>query len=355
MIEKTLSGFPILDGTFGGVYSNRSFLVCGAKNSGKTIMGLRFIQQGIGQNERCLYLSTMLANDLSICAGSIGFDLSAYINSSTLTLLEYETFIHGNGIPGSDMLPPEGFDQLRDIIHANSIERVVLDTVLPWVAVKKPNRMAEQVFSFVRSFDRLGVTTMLTLPKPVSSMAFRLKKSLEDVVPVSILLVPEGSDTPATAQVVKYLGEKKLMGKIAYEVSTGEKLSLEQSDQPISVEHKQEAGKPSHRQTVESDASQSKPAFRSSFSEMPQEHNSLKTSPPESPGQKDVQETNQAPEPPEKDPNSSKVTGEKHEDRKSETSNQETTESAQKKEAARLSTIWNPQNISEESSSDPSS
>lgn len=68
MIAKTLSGISIIDEAFGGVFSNRSFLVCGPSQSGKTVLGLRFTQQGLQQNERCLYLSTIAANDLSICA-----------------------------------------------------------------------------------------------------------------------------------------------------------------------------------------------------------------------------------------------------------------------------------------------
>jgi KaiC/GvpD/RAD55 family RecA-like ATPase len=66
MIAKTLSGASVLDDSYGGIFSNRSFLVCGAKNSGKTILGLRFIQQGLEQNERCLYLSTMAANGAAL-------------------------------------------------------------------------------------------------------------------------------------------------------------------------------------------------------------------------------------------------------------------------------------------------
>jgi KaiC/GvpD/RAD55 family RecA-like ATPase len=232
MIAKTLSGISVVDEAFGGIFSNRSFLVCGPASAGKTVLGLRFTQQGLQQNERCLYLSTMLASDLSILAESLGFDLSPAIDSSGLTLLEYESFIHGNGTPGLDMLPPEGFDQLRDIIHANSIERVVLDTVLPWVSVKQPDRMSEQIFSFTRSFDRLGVTTMLTLPKPVSNMSFRLKKAIEDVVPISILLGQETENEAASLQVVKYLGEKKLGGKTYYRISDGTPITEKDFEKP---------------------------------------------------------------------------------------------------------------------------
>ena len=224
MIVKTLSGIPILDDDFGGVFGNRSFLVSGASGTGKTVCGLQFIRQGLEQEERCLYLSTMAANDLEICASALGFSLTPHVDAENLTLLEYESFIPGNGIPGQDMLPPGGFDQLGQIIHAGSIERVVLDTVLPWVSVKRPDRMPEQIFSFIRSFDRLGVTTLMTLPKPVSSMAFKLKKCLEDVVPVSLLLqrgAEEETDAIHRMQVVKYLGEKKLGGKRSYVIEPG--------------------------------------------------------------------------------------------------------------------------------------
>lgn len=211
----------MLDEPYGGVFSNRSFLVTGAKDTGKTVMGLQFVQQGLEQSDRCLYLSTMVADDLGILAESLGFNLTAHIESEALTLLEYESFMHGSGAPGLDMLPPEGFEQLREIIHVNSIERVVLDTVLPWVSVRDPERMPQQVFSFTRSLDRLGVTTLLTLPKPVSTLAFRLKKSIEDVVPVSVLLQPAGPGGPSTFQVVKYLGEQKLIDKMPYCIQKG--------------------------------------------------------------------------------------------------------------------------------------
>lgn len=234
MIAKTLSGVSILDEQHGGVFSNRSFLVTGAKDTGKTVMGLQFIKQGLEQSDRCLYLSTMVADDLGILAESLGFQLSYYIESEALTLLEYETFMTGSGAPGLDMLPPEGFDQLRDIIHTNSIERVALDTVLPWVSVQDSERMSQQVFSFVRSLDRLGVTSMLTLPKPVSTLAFKLKKSIEDVVPVSILLQASIQSDPATFQVVKYLGEQRLGGKIPYRVKPGTGI-CERSSEDISL------------------------------------------------------------------------------------------------------------------------
>ena len=57
MVTKTLTGVPFFDEHYGGIYRGRSMLACGRIASGKTVLGLQFIRQGLKQNERCLFLS----------------------------------------------------------------------------------------------------------------------------------------------------------------------------------------------------------------------------------------------------------------------------------------------------------
>lgn len=220
MIAKTLSGLPFLDLEFGGVYAGRSTLVCGRSGTGKTIASLHFIQQGIEQAERSLILSTMPANDLVILAGSLGFNFTPAIEHHDLIMLEYQSFVPGTTI-GWKTIPAEGYTQLREIIETNSISRLVLDSVLPWIMVAETEHMAEQVFSFVRSCDRLGVTTLMTIPKPVSNMAFRLKKTLESNTPVSVLLSPGEQAQQFTWHTVKYLGDNKSTFPQPYMIERG--------------------------------------------------------------------------------------------------------------------------------------
>ncbi len=215
MIVKTLSGLSILDEPYGGVFSGRSVLVCGRGGSGKTTAGFHFVRQGIAQDERCLILSTIPADDLTILAESLGFGFALPIDRGDLILLEYQSFVPGRAQDWKTV-PVEGFNQLREIIETNSISRLVIDTVLPWVAVTNAERIAEQVFSFVRSFDRLGVTTLMTIPKPVNTMAFKLKKALENVIPISVLLTVGPEIDEYSWQVVKYLGEHKSSAAEAY-------------------------------------------------------------------------------------------------------------------------------------------
>jgi KaiC/GvpD/RAD55 family RecA-like ATPase len=72
MVIKSHSGFETLDDAFGGVFEKRCFLVNGKSGSGKTVLGLQYTYWALQNNERCLYLSTMAANDLTILAYSLG-------------------------------------------------------------------------------------------------------------------------------------------------------------------------------------------------------------------------------------------------------------------------------------------
>jgi KaiC/GvpD/RAD55 family RecA-like ATPase len=221
VITKTASGLVFLDQPFGGIFAGRCALICGRSGTGKTIASLQFVQQGVQQEERALVLTTMPADDWTILAEAMGFRLSEPVDRGHLILLEYSSFVPGQSLDWNT-IPAEGFDQLREIIETNSISRVVLDTVLPWICVGSAEHMAKHIFSFVRSFDRLGVTTLMTLPKPVSAMAFRLKKALESVVPISVLLSPEEDETEYfNWKTVKYLGEKG--------VGTSERYTIEKT------------------------------------------------------------------------------------------------------------------------------
>jgi KaiC/GvpD/RAD55 family RecA-like ATPase len=206
MIIKTPLGIPFFDAKYGGVYPNRVALVTGRAGAGKTIVGLHFIAQALKQQERALMLSTRPSQDLVITAESLNLPLAPAIESGALTLLEYNEFVPGRDHEANISLPPDGFIQLKEIIEQQAVQRVVIDSVLPWITLPDSTHLPEHVFSLVRAFERLGVTALFTLPRPVSAPAVRLRKLVEDVVPVSISLNHD-QGAPAHQMVVnKYLG-----------------------------------------------------------------------------------------------------------------------------------------------------
>ena len=218
MINKTPLGIAFFDAECGGVYRDRSVLVTGISGAGKTMLGLHFLAQGLRLQERGLMLSTERAVDLAIMADSLDIPVGGAIETGAFTVLEYSEFIPGRDQETNIMLPPDGFMQLKEIIETNAIRRVVIDTVLPWITLPNPAHLAEHIFSLIRAFERLGVTALYTLPQPVSTAAIRLRKMLEDVVPISITLLVEDAPVSRRWLVNKYLGQNLKADGVRYDI-----------------------------------------------------------------------------------------------------------------------------------------
>ncbi|MCX7817819.1 MAG: hypothetical protein N2652_01165 [Kiritimatiellae bacterium] len=220
-MHKELTGVEFFDTATGGVYAGRCWLLCGPTGSGKSAISLQFLAQGIRSGQRALLLSSRPAADSAIWAAAYGSDVEAAIESGELTLLEYSHYVPGRNSESSLMLPSEGFLELQDIIETQAVRRMAIDTIVPWVAAAQPELVAEHVFSFVRAFERLRCTTLLTLPRPVSPAACRIKNALDDVVPISVTLSLDPRSGQRTWTTSKYLGASRGTPPTAYVLVAG--------------------------------------------------------------------------------------------------------------------------------------
>ena len=233
MITKIGLGVSFFDTRFGGVYRGRQVLCIGRNGSGKSLLSYHFINQGLVDGDKVLLLSGSLAKDVVILGESYGMRFAAAVQTEQLMLLEYAGLLGvEEAISSNIMLPPEVFGELQGIIESHSISRVVLDSVLPWVAIQPVTRLNEHIYSFIHALDRLGVTTLMTLPKPVSNAAFALKKQMEDIVPVVVTLDHQNG-LNRTLRVLKYLGESHGISQpIPIMIAPGKGLILEAEQSP---------------------------------------------------------------------------------------------------------------------------
>ena len=218
---KTPTGIAFFDARRGGVYAGRCWLLSGPSGTGKSAVGLQFLGQGIRQGEHGLLLSIQRAVDTVLWASSHGPQMEQAIENGGVAVLEYGDVVPGRDKTPNPNLPPEGFLDLQRIVIANAVKRVVLDTVLPWAMPQHPDTMNERVFSLVHALERLGCTTLLTLPRPVSPMAARLKEALERLVPVAVDLALSLDNGQRTWLTTKYLGDTNRPAPIAYALVPG--------------------------------------------------------------------------------------------------------------------------------------
>ena len=210
MIDKTRLGLSCFDERYGGLYRKRAALCVGRQGSGKTLLGVQALLQSVKEGERGLMLSAWRAHDLTITANRLGLPLADAIEKGQVILLECANLISTPTAEKGWMLPPGSFLELQEIITSNSVSRVIIDTILPWVAIQPEKKLAQHVFSFVQAFERMGVTALFTLPRPVSPLAFALKNRLEEQIPIVFTLDYDEATGRRTLLINKYLGDLNL-------------------------------------------------------------------------------------------------------------------------------------------------
>ena len=210
MIDKTRLGLSCFDERYGGLYRKRAALCVGRQGSGKTLLGVQALLQSVKEGERGLMLSAWRAHDLTITANHLGLPLADAIEKGQVILLECADLLHTPSAEKNWMLPPGSFLELQEIITSNSVSRVIIDTILPWVAIQPEKKLAQHVFSFVQAFERMGVTALFTMPRPVSPLAFALKNRLEEQIPIVFTLDYDGATGRRTLLINKYLGDLNL-------------------------------------------------------------------------------------------------------------------------------------------------
>ena len=210
MIDKTRLGLSCFDERYGGLYRKRAALCVGRQGSGKTLAGVQALLQSVKEGERGLMLSAWRAHDLTITANRLGLPLADAIEKGQVILLECADLLHTPSAEKNWMLPPGSFLELQEIITSNSVSRVIIDTILPWVAIQPEKKLAQHVFSFVQAFERMGVTALFTMPRPVSPLAFALKNRLEEQIPIVFTLDYDEATGRRSLLVNKYLGDLNL-------------------------------------------------------------------------------------------------------------------------------------------------
>jgi len=90
VIERLSTGVPELDRMLaGGIPRGFSVAVTGEPGTGKTILCIHFIAQGVKEGDRCIYVTTEESRDsIVVQAGQFGFDFKSAIDEGRLIIID---------------------------------------------------------------------------------------------------------------------------------------------------------------------------------------------------------------------------------------------------------------------------
>ena len=157
-IPRLNLGITGLDEMIQGGIPRRSLMVAmGSAGTGKTTFGLQFLQYGIANGERGIYI-TLEETEPAIREAAVekGWPFDEYIEDDRLAIVDLDPVEMANSLRsiGND---------LPRLIERFEADRLVLDSVsLLEMMYDSPSRRRTEVFEFARSLKKVGVTAMVT-------------------------------------------------------------------------------------------------------------------------------------------------------------------------------------------------
>jgi KaiC domain protein len=141
----------------GGVPERSLLVVMGAAGTGKTTFGLQFLQHGLANGERGIFIALEETREAVLDAATEkGWPFDDYIQDGDLTIVDLDPVEMANSLSSIR-------SDLPRLVEEFGAERLVLDSVslLEMMYDDQAERRTE-VFDFTKSLKRSGVTTMLT-------------------------------------------------------------------------------------------------------------------------------------------------------------------------------------------------
>ncbi len=192
-VKRVSTGIEGLDDLLsGGLVPGRSYLVCGEPGTGKTILCLQYILEGIKKGEKGLFVSIdERPEHLIEDASSLGWDLQKHIDDGALQILDVSSYFSETRFGKESKVEAESVaGELANHIKKTKATRMVIDPVAPLVS--KADAVSE-IQEYIRKLiflleEETGCTSLLTSHVPVGSNKLS-KYDMEEFVVSGILLL----------------------------------------------------------------------------------------------------------------------------------------------------------------------
>ena len=208
-LSKAATGIPGLDEiTDGGFPRGRSTLICGSAGSGKTLLAISFLVNGIQQFGEPGVLMSFEENvkELSSDVASLGYDLPSLIDGGKLAI-DY-VHVERQEIEETGEYDLEGlFVRLNHAITTVGAKRVVLDTIESlFSGLSNEALLRAELRRLFRWLKDRDVTAVITGERGDGSLT---RHGLEEYVSDAVILLDhriENSISTRRLRVVKYRG-----------------------------------------------------------------------------------------------------------------------------------------------------
>ncbi|MEN6459887.1 MAG: ATPase domain-containing protein, partial [Syntrophomonas sp.] len=211
--ERLKSGIDGFDNILGGGFlKSTTVMVEGASGTGKTVMGIHYLLEGIKHGEKCLLLATEESADF-ITQYINSFNINPEIISDNPNMCIMDRIFSSTSIE-------EVIDDVIAKVTANSVQRVVIDFVNTFVEFSDNFLTLKTILrNLINYLNMMGCTTILILNEDVN---YPLKSVIQPLVQGEIYLsstVRKGKRY-RSLEVNKMKGQRYISGTHLAEISS---------------------------------------------------------------------------------------------------------------------------------------
>ncbi|MFH1249238.1 MAG: ATPase domain-containing protein [archaeon] len=155
--ERVKSGIETIDKMIGGFRKNSINLIAGSAGSGKTIMAMQFLVEGLKNGENVLYITFEEKKDKTY-GDMLGFgwDLAEYEKKGKLFFIEYTP-------EQIKRLITEGGGEIETIIEKTKTTRLVIDSITSFALLYQDElTKKEAALAFFELISKWNCTAILT-------------------------------------------------------------------------------------------------------------------------------------------------------------------------------------------------
>jgi len=172
-INITKSGIPLVDEKWGGFYKGGTYLLVGARDTGRTLAGLQYAVEAAKQNEKCLYFVSMKPKDLLIHAASINIDLEYYLNENLITLVRVAP-----PMDEGDQYLVEYLEDVLTVMEQYKPAKIIFDDLTPLIGFKNVQLLQNTFRQITEQIEDQGVTSLYIIGEPVTDASKKIIDSL---------------------------------------------------------------------------------------------------------------------------------------------------------------------------------
>lgn len=200
--ERVTTGISGLDRLLEGGYpKGRSILVTGDPGTGKTILSLQFLIEGLNRGEKGIYVAADEGpNDILEQAASLGWDLEKHVERNELAILNAGTYLSSlQGVGKERQIDIyKAIGDLAGFVNRLEAKRLVLDPAGPFVLLRdSAARIQDQTRLLVKLLRTSMPTTNILTSYGVPRTGERTLHGIEEyMVAGAIILTSSWKATP---------------------------------------------------------------------------------------------------------------------------------------------------------------